>query len=262
MINNLSDFKKRYSLSEIVSDYLPKILNSDDVELIKFGSETISANSIALTNFIKSSDSRKNHAAMLIKFAPDFILLDKMRNEVFFIEVKASLTPLCLETNRKQMKKIDGETPTISEIADMDRDAWNAYRNLYPRTIIVDACVYNPTVLACQFVKKIQCLRCFKDYKTPFDCNDCPVAQRKTFNVVRNEKSSGSKTPHMNFSLKNFEAFERFFKKFQYDINLSALSELIEKIKEHHINFPPSIYPETRAQIIETLKANGCYWAK
>lgn len=262
MGNHLNSFEKRYLLSELVIDYLPKILSENDVELVKFGSETISTSSSALTDFLMTLDSRKNHSAMLVKFAPDFIMLDKKRNEIFFIEVKASLTPLCLETNRKQMKKIEGCTPDITEIADMDRDAWNAYKNLYPRTIIVDACVYNPTVLACQFVQRIECLRCFKDYRTPYDCTSCPVKQRKTFDAVRNEKSEGSRTPHMNFSLKNFEVFESFFKKFGVDVNLPLLKELIEKIKEYPINFPSIIYPETKNQIIEELKLKGCYWAK
>lgn len=262
MSNCLNSFEKRYSLSEVVIEYLPKILNGKDVELIKFGSETIAANNKALSDFIKKPDSRKNFSSMLIKFAPDFIMLDKIRNELFFIEVKASLTPLCLETNRKQMRKINGEEPSISEIADMDRDAWNAYRNLYPRTIIVDACVYNPTVLACQFVQKVECLRCFQDYRTAFDCNECPVIKRKTFQTIRNEKSEGSKTPHMNFSLKNFEAFETFFNKFGYEINSSLLEELLEKIREYPVNFPSIIREKTKEKIINELESNGCYWVK
>ena len=160
------------------------------------------------------------------------------------------------------MRKINDEVPAIYEIADMDREAWNAYRNLFPRTIIVDACVYNPTVLSCQFVQRIECLRCFKDYRTAFDCNDCPVKQKKIFPTVRNEQSEGSKTPHMNFSLKNFESFSTFFEKFQFGVDETLLSELIEKIKEYPINFPPKIYEKTKEQIIEELKANGCYWAR
>ena len=109
------------------------------------------------------------------------------------------------------MNKVDGLEPTICEIADMDRDAWNAYKNLFPKTIIVDACVYNPIVLACQTVNKINCLRCFKDYREAFDCDNCPVNQKKVFDTGRNERSEGSRTPHMNFSLRNFEPFGIFF---------------------------------------------------
>ena len=31
------------------------------------------------------------------------------------------------------MRKIDGKEPDITDIADMDKDAWNAYKNIFPR---------------------------------------------------------------------------------------------------------------------------------
>ena len=262
MNNELNSFEKRYSLSETVIGYLPKIFSEKEVELIKFGAETITAGSVALSNFIKTSHSRKNYASMLIKFAPDFIMLDKIKNEIFFVEVKASLTPLCMRTNRMQMKPIDGREPKITEIADMDRDAWNAYKNLYPNTIIIDACVYNPTVLACQFVDKIECLRCYKEYRVAYDCRDCPVEQGRTFAVARNDRSTGSQMPHMNFSLKSFEAFAPFFQNLGFSVNMSQLSELIESIKNYNVNFPSSFQQDVRTRVIEELRAEGCYWAK
>ena len=84
MKNSLDTFNKRYALSEVLIEYLPKILNHEDCELIKFGSETITKDSEALTEFIRLMDSRKNYSSMLVKFAPDFILYDKKRNELFF----------------------------------------------------------------------------------------------------------------------------------------------------------------------------------
>lgn len=260
MGNSVSDFEKRYSLSEIIAQRLPDILNKDDAELVLFGSETISKDSEALNAFITNDDSRRNFSSMLVKFAPDFILLDKNKNEVFFLEIKVSVTPLCLETNREQMKKIDGKTPDITEIADMDRDAWNAYVNLFPRTIILDACLYNPKLLGCQFVGNIKCLRCFKEYRTAFNCDECPVYKRGLFDQKRNFKSEGSQTPHMNFSLRNFYKFGDFFTKLGIRYDAKKLDELLDEIKKCHLNFPKVIYPEKRKEIVNDLVSKGCYW--
>ena len=255
-------FEKRYSLSENIVRYLPMILDNNDVELIPFGSETISKNSEILKDFIKDDISRKNYSSMLIKFAPDYIMLDKNKKEIYFIEIKSSITPLCFETNRKQMKLINGKVPLITDIADMDRDAWNAYNNLYPRTIIIDACLYNPILFGCQFVKKIECLRCFKEYKIQYDCNECPVKNRGVFESKRNSESEGSKTPHMNYSLHNFVEFGEFFEKFGIKYNEEKLEELLNIIKGYNLNFPSRIYPEVKRKIIKELKELGCVWLK
>ena len=69
MGDSLNTFEKRYSLSEIVIEYLPKILSSDDVELIKFGSETITADNESLSEFIKTISSRTEY--MLLSMEDD-----------------------------------------------------------------------------------------------------------------------------------------------------------------------------------------------
>ena len=260
MATTINTFEKRYSLSKIIANRLPKIINKDDAELIPFGSESIIGENQALGAFINDDASRKNHSAMLVKFAPDFILLDKKRKELYYLEIKVSVTPLCLETNRKQMKLINGRTPDITEIADMDRDAWNAYNTLFPRTIILDACLYNPRLLGCQFVSKIQCLRCFKQFREAFDCNECPIKDRGLFEQKRNLHSEGSQTPHMNFSLHNFLGFGTFFDSLNIGYDKNELNLLLNEIKKCQLSFPRVVYESTKKEIIKDLVGKGCYW--
>lgn len=261
-MTNISTFEGRYKLSDIIANKLKGLFYDEEVELIKFGFESISGSNEALNEFIQSSESRKDFASMIVKFAPDFILLNKTKQEVYFIEIKVSLTPLCLETNRMQMKKINGDFPNISNIADMDRDAFNAYKNLFPKTIIVEGCIYNPKLFECQFIENIECLRCFEKYREAFDCSKCPVKDKKVFESSRNYMSSGSQTPHMNYSLHNFVEFKEFFKSLGIKVNEENLKEIRNELMNCSIKFPYSIYFETRKDIINKLRNEGCFWLK
>ena len=76
-MNQTNTFEKRYSLSQFIIDNLQFIFNPDEIEIIPFGFEKIGGNNVALNNFIKTPESNLSHSSMIVKFAPDFILLKK-----------------------------------------------------------------------------------------------------------------------------------------------------------------------------------------
>ena len=77
-MNSTNTFSKRYNLSEEIVKKLPSLFDLNQVEIIPFGVETIANGNQALNEHIKKDISNLSHSSMLVKFAPDFILLKKI----------------------------------------------------------------------------------------------------------------------------------------------------------------------------------------
>lgn len=203
-----------------------------------------------------------SHSSMLVKFAPDFILLKKTRpQDIYFLEIKVSVTPLCY---KKRIDEIKSKHPTenigISDIGDIAREAWNAYKNLFPNTIILDACSYNPKSIMAQFVDKIECLRCYKSPGAAFDCAACPVENGGFFDIERNPYSQGSQTPHTNINYASFDSIETFFEKLNIALNADVLNDIKQSIKTAGVSFSSAVNDDARRQIVAELKRAGCDW--
>ena len=256
IVNGFSD---RYNLSQELSDKVKYLFNEEDVEIIPFGYENISNNSKNLTSFINSPESNLSHSAMLVKFAPDFILFKKKQpQEIYFLEIKVSVTPLWSSKNLNEII-VDHPNTRLSDIGLIAREAWNAYNTLFPNTIILSATSYNPNILKAQFVKNVKCLRCNgKDGKE--DCSRCPIKQHGFFENSRNYNSTGSQTQHTNIDLSSLLDANDFFKTIGVNVNYEVFQEIKNLFKQHGVGFPSSCYDNVKTRIINQLKKEGCDW--
>jgi len=262
-MNQTNTFEKRYSLSQFIIDNLQFIFNPDEIEIIPFGFEKIGGNNVALNNFIKTPESNLSHSSMIVKFAPDFILLKKTTpQQLYFLEIKASVTPLYSQNRLDEISNAQKRRVKISDVGDIAREAWNAYNNLFPNTIIIDGCSYNSKLLMAQFVNNIRCLRCYETPSEPYQCNLCPMKNKDFFENGRNFMSSGSQTPHTNIDYSSFMEISDFFKQLGISTNEHAIDNLKNKIKNHGISFSSSIYSSVRDRIIKQLNDEGCNWIK
>ena len=257
----MEGFIERNKLTNILSDNIDKILNQNDVEIIPFGFENIAKNKPYINKFIYSAESNLSHSAMMVKFLPDFILLKKTNpQEIYFLEIKASITPLWSTKNLNQIKE-NHKDIKLSDIGIIAREAWNAYRTLFPNTIILSACSYNPNIIKAQFVDKIKCLRCYdSSLGHCADCSSCPLNNHSFFEVKRNLNSAGSGTPHTNLDLSSFVDVSDFFNSIGIRINHPEIERIKNIFKDRKIELPSHLYPYIKEKIINQLKAEGCDW--
>lgn len=257
----MQDFNQRYQLSEICSKRVFTLFEENSVEIIPWGCENITKGNETFNNYLNSAESNFSHSSMLIKFAPDFILLKKTQPQaIYFLEIKVSTMPIWSEKRFSEIKAINpNKSLLLSDVGDVAREAWNAYNNLYPNTIILDACSYNPKLVMAQFVDKIHCLRCYKSHWESYDCASCPVKRRSFFSFDRNSSSYGS--PLISTTLQCLKR-KIFFNSIGIGINRSTLLEIKDIMKSIGVNFRPSTYENIQRRVIDTLRSEGCFWLK
>lgn len=260
----INNFYNRYSVGNILTEDLKGFFDENEIELIPFGMEEIAKNNKCLKEFLSTPDSNFSHSAMLIKFAPDFILLKKTEpKQVYFIETKDSVTPLCYQSIIKEIEYRQGRKVPVSDIGIIAREAWNAYRNLFPNLIIVSASTYNKSLLKAQFVDNIICLRCFNGpRKQGYDCFQCPVSKGEFFSYDRNLHAEGSQTPHTNIDLASFMEFKDFFNELSISVNDENINKFKEKLKNVGVKYSRSLSEKQKEEITKSLIENGCEWLK
>jgi len=260
----INSFYDRYSVGNALSKSLKSFFNENEVELIPFGVEEIFKNNEHLKEFISTQNSNFSHSAMMVKFAPDYILLKKtIPQKLYFVETKDSVTPLCFEGIIKQIEFKHKRKIPVSDIGIIAREAWNAYRNLFPNLIIVSASTYNKSLLKAQFIDKIECLRCYdSESKGGYDCSRCPVKRREFFPYDRNLNAVGSQTPHTNIDLASFMEFKEFFNKLGISVKDENIEEFKEYLKSIGVKYSSKIPKEKREEITKILIENGCEWLK
>ncbi len=258
-MNITNGFTSRYSLSDIVANKIYELFDKDEVELIPFGFENISKGNEELKKFINTPESNLSHSAMIVKFAPDFILFKKKNpQEVYFLEIKVSVTPLWASHNLEEINALHPNTK-LSDIGIVAREAWNAYNTLFPNTIILSACTYNPFLLKAQLVNQIRCLRC-NGKNGMEDCSQCPIKSHEFFEYSRNYNAEGSQTQHTNLDLSSFMEVEKFFKTLDLHINSTCILDLEKILKEQGVKFPQNCYENIKIKILNQLKKEGCDW--
>lgn len=259
-MTDTNGFENRYRLSDIICKKIYSLFPADACEIIPFGMENIARGNVALTEYLNSAKANLSRSAMLVKFAPDYILLRKTEPQnVYFLEVKVSKTPLYYQPRIDAIRKAHPQKKIlVSDIGDVAREAWNAYNNLFPNTIILAGCSYNPKVLMAQFVKNTDCLYCHTE--SGISCQSCLVKQGKLFPVERNFNAQGSQTPHTNIDYSTFETAEDFFAKLNIPLNAEVADEIRSNIRA--LGITKSKFPDEAQQskIRLQLKTEGCGW--
>lgn len=253
-------FQNRYRLSNIICDRINALFDPNDVEIIPFGMENITCGNKAFTDYLNGRQSNLSYSAMLIKFAPDYVLLRKTAPQnIYFLEVKVSKTPLYFQSRLNAIRTMHPQkTIKVSDVGDIAREAWNAYNNLFPNTVILAGSSYNPKVLMAQFVHNIDCLYCHTN--TGITCANCPVEQGKLFPLERNAAAQGSQTPHTNIDYSSFEPAETFFAKLNMPLNAAVTAQIRQEILS--LGITKSRMPEETEQlkIRRQLISEGCAW--
>lgn len=260
---NTGNFQQRYGLTSVLEKALRDLFNKDEVELIPFGFENINGGSENLQNFIKTEESNYSYSSLMVKYAPDYILFKKTWPQaIYFLELKVSKTPLYYGKRIQEIRSSHRmQNIKVSDISDIAREAWYSYRTLFPNTIILQGCTYNPRLVLAEFVDNIQCLYCHVTSERQ-SCATCPIDSGNFFRFSRNEYSSGSKTPHTNLNLASFKDVEDFFNGLDISVNHRALSSLKSQLINMGVGTSAYVTEEQVQKILQELRNEGCYWIK
>lgn len=261
----MKNFSDRLELTEYIEEKMPALFNGN-IALHKFGCESIVGGCPDMMEYLKRPEVNQQASAMLIKFAPDFILLkkDEPKNGFYFIDVKHSISPTW-SSNRLNIfrRKHNDETLSFDRIGVIAREAYLAYRRYYPNSIILMACPYNPKLIMAQYASKIRSLMCYSPKNQwGYDCNSCPIENGGFFDIERNTLSNGSQTPTTNVDLQSFLPIEEFFNNMGIGLNQSVLEEIKNEIQNEPLQFGENVYNGIKNSTMRELNKAGCSWIK
>lgn len=261
----MSTFEERNGLTRLIEREMPKLFPNDHIR--EFGCTAL-INDPNFSNFLRSPEVNQTHSGMLVKFAPDFLLLRAQKpKELFFVDIKHSVSPIWAEGQYKKLLKLsttkNNRRIELSDIGVIAREALLAYRRYYPNTIIIMGSPYNPKVLMAQFVDKIQCFHCYSSGPDKeYDCDRCPVKLGNFFDFSRVENSAGSKTPYVNVDLGSFEPITEFFETLNIRMDPDVVNKIVDSIKEEKLLFSSTCNEFNKNRVRWTLNQNGCDWIK
>ena len=186
-------------------------------------------------------------ASYMIKFMPDYFIVNKKNFDSYFIELKFSRAPLLDFRRLKLINELEKSSKRYhsTNVGVIAREAFYAYRKYFPHAIIFYATPYNKKILMAQFVKQIRPiyvsgLKYYENGKLIITDNrkflDFHIATDNYFELDYNPYSTGSKTQHVNIDLDSFYSFEDFFKRLNMDFDLNKLKEVKKAILAEGIN--------------------------
>lgn len=261
---DVSNFGGRVSLTDSIERQLQNYLTEDQAVVQKFGSEVLTQNCKELSDFLCTNQANIDASAMIVKFAPDFIILKKNSpQKVYFLDVKHSITPIYSEKKLDQVRKTSGVTDlTRSRIGEIAREALLSYRRYYPNTIVLMASPYNPKLLMAQFADKIKCLYCYRgEGKDDYDCNkDCPWKKGSFFDIEIMNNSIGSQKPITNVDFDSFMSAEVFFEEIDIHVSKSVSEDIKTMIRNEGIHIQDSLPDGKKNKVKFDLFQSGCHW--
>lgn len=254
----MSYFKERLGLTTAIEEKIVELFSNDVVQ--EFGCSAIVDQDTELFQFLSTPQINKMPSGMIIKFAPDFIILTKsLPQNIYFLDVKHSVSPIYANSRLELMRRQCGDrTLNISDVGVVAREALLSYRRYYPNTIILMASPYNPKKLMAQFADKVRCLYCFRSTSPDYDCNNCPSKNGGFFDIERAGNSTGSQTPMTNIDLRSFEPAIDFFRKIGIELNNNIVSEVENLIINEPIIFDNKVTQERKQEVLRSLVDEGC----
>lgn len=258
----MSCFDERLGLTIEIEKNIKELFSNDIIQ--EFGCDKIINTGTEMFDFLRTPEINQMPSGMIIKFAPDFIILAREKpQKIYFLDVKHSVSPIYAPNRLNLMRKqASDNTLEISDVGIVAREALLAYRRYYPSTIILMASPYNSKKLMAQFADKIKCLYCYRSIQPDYDCNNCPAKNGGFFDIERAGKSTGSQTPMTNIDLRSFEPAKIFFHKLGIEINDSTLAKIEEKIINEPIAFDYKVADMRKIEILKSLIDSGCNWVE
>lgn len=259
----MDGFETRLMLTERIERELVDLFASDSASLQEFGCNKIIKNNIDLENYIKKAEVNQQASAMIIKFAPDFILLKKNEpSQLYFLDVKHSVSPIWADRRMEMLRNKNNDDSLVrANVGIVAREALLSYRRYYPNTIILMASPYNPQLLMAQFAERIRCLYCYRNpVNGEYMCNECPAEQGGFFDIERATNAMGSQTPMTDVDLDSFEPAQDFFMRCGISVNEVALSRIKKIISQENIEFDARVDEKTKNKVRYELTEHGCEW--
>lgn len=261
----MDGFETRLMLTEKIEKELNDLFASGIVSLQRFGCKAIIQDNADLEKFIKKPEVNQQASAMIVKFAPDFILLKKEEpSQLYFLDVKHSVSPIWADKRIEMLRSKSGDDTIVrTRVGIVAREALLSYRRYYPDTIILMASPYNSQLLMAQFADRVRCLYCYRNPANgEYKCNDCPAKQGGFFDIERATNSMGSQTPMTDVDLDSFEPAEDFFCGCGIPVNEVALSRIKEIIRQEQIEFEARVDEKTKNRVRYELTEDGCKWIR
>ncbi len=242
-----SSFLDRHALTRRLEGNLEVFLQDYGFKVLPFGHPVILRDNTWMRSRLKSIEYKANLSALMIKFSPDYIVLKEDDGRIFFMDAKASITPVFFGKQVERIKNHYARDNSLSQhdIGEIEREAWFSYNKFYKNVAIVAAVPYNPNLLLAEWVSKIKCMWCLKKAEEgnpiPWDCNNCPVFgdSREGFGVLVNEFAAGSGTPHTNIHLGTMRTLSEFLDNdFGINVEMGDYQLLLDDIKGWPLSKP------------------------
>ena len=267
-----NSFLDRFALTKRLEDNIEQFLADYGFTAMPYGHPSV-VGGPGIGARLKRVDSKSSLPATMVKFSPDYIVRkDDDPNSLFFMDAKASITPVFFQAQVNRIKEHHGQDPdlTSADIGEIEREAWLSYNKFFPsnRVALFIAVPYHPRVLLGEWVSNITCMWCFKGrvdgVTTPWACDQCPIfAVNGGFGVTVNEYASGSGTPHVNINFKSMRTLEQFLaEEFDVAVDPGDYAVLTDYIKEWPLNKPQGTVSWGQFNgLIRRLKPD-CPWLK
>ena len=216
------DFSQRLSLATRFDNAIVPLLKQSGMDVYPFGAPVLLNGASRVYALLRQLQSKRFPAALMMKFSPDYIIVPPNGKDPFFLDTKASVTPVFKDSHIETIANNCGITGLQrQDVGEVEREAWDSYNNFYSgqRTAICFAAPYHPKLIAIEW-----CSNIIPMYRIKEDTN---------------LQSAGSRTPHINIHLGKMRAFADFLKE-EFGADLSTDKEaLFTEIKSWPLSKPP-----------------------
>jgi len=267
-----TSYLDRMHLTERVNEMLIHFFKDHDFGIIEHGYDVMLREEPGMKSKLKKLKTKEFLAGLRVKFIPDFILSynNRKKKSLFFVDTKASITPVFFKTQIDRIKKNSGENITRWDIGDIEREAWFVYNRFFPgdKVAIIGAVPYNPKLIVAEWVSNMKCLWCFKSSgpsgPIPWDCKECPIFEKSgSFGVMVNRLAGGSGTPHTNIHLGKMRSLKSFLmQEFNLNVDETWYETIEDEIKSWDLNKPAGrVNWKQFNNVVNDLKKK-CPWLK
>lgn len=227
--HRVHSFQKRKNLSDVIEKRLDQLFDSS-IKIFKHGVEILQNQDQEIMNAFRLESSYDSPTALSIQYLPDYVIYDSKNNNIYYLDVKHSVTPL---NYAGRMKRIQSLHPNLlinkSNVGIIAREALYAYRRFYPETIILYFSTYNQKIAMAQFAKDVKMLYAYGwNERTPLEQYE--IGSNHYFDFDRNPNAKGSRTPHTNVYLDSFDEATSFFARLGIQLQDHSLQSLKNEI--------------------------------
>ena len=227
--HRVHSFQKRKNLSDVIEERLDQLFDSS-IKIFKHGVEILQNQDQEIMNAFRLESSYDSPTALSIQYLPDYVIYDSKNNNIYYLDVKHSVTPL---NYAGRMKRIQSLHPNLlinkSNVGIIAREALYAYRRFYPETIILYFSTYNQKIAMAQFAKDVKMLYAYGwNERTPLEQYE--IGTNHYFAFDRNLNAKGSRTPHTNVYLDSFDEAVDFFARLGIQLQGNSLQALKNEI--------------------------------